>query len=310
MRMRTRTVKTPDVDLHVVEAGDPKKSGILFLHGFPDCHKVWENQLRDLAKDYHVIAFDLRGCGQSSKPAGRNAYRIDALMPDIAAVIDVTRGPRGKVHLVGHDWGSVLGWSFLLDARSDGRVLSWTSMSGPHIGMLWQWLFRKVKSGRREEVRSALEQFAHSWYIFALHVPGFGRALFRFAGVELWRFGLQKGGVPAGDPYLDVTQDEVERMALSAIGLYQKNAFRPPRLPAPGAIRVPVQLVLPVHDIFIRPQIFEYMHEVCTDLTRVTLDANHWAQRSHADDFTGLVRGFITRLERTGARAGRRARKA
>lgn len=304
--IRSRTVSSAGIDLHVVEAGDPRKPGILFLHGFPDSHQVWDHQLRDLSADHHVIAFDLRGCGESGAPDRSSAFRIGQVLPDILAVINATRGPAGQVHLVGHDWGSVLGWSFVADPMSRGRVLSWTSMSGPHIGMMWQWLYRKLKTGRREEIRSALEQVAHSWYIFALHVPGLGGALFRFAGVEAWQFMLQKGGVPAGDPYLDATQDEVERNALKAIGLYRRNAFLPPRVPGPGAITIPVQLILPVHDIFIRPQIFEFMDEACTDLTCVPLDANHWAQRSHPEEFTGLVRGFIQRLSRKKTTAPRR----
>lgn len=301
--MRTRIVETQDVELHVVEAGDPKNPGILFLHGFPDCHKVWENQLRDLARQYHVIAFDLRGCGKSTWPARRDGYRIARILPDILAVIEATRGPHGKVHLVGHDWGSVLGWSFVANAQYAERILSWTSMSGPHVGLVLQWLSRKVKQGvwrgNWHELKGVIEQFAHSWYIFALNIPGVGRALFRFAGVEVWREGMRQGGISPDDPYLNITQDEVERLTLFTIGLYQQNLFTPPPAPAPHSIRTPTQLIVPVHDKFIRPQLFEYLDEVCTDLTRVTLDANHWAQRTHADEFSGLVRGFITRLERT-----------
>lgn len=308
--MRTRIVETRDVELYVVEAGDPKNPGILFLHGFPDCHKVWEHQLRDLSRDYHVIAFDMRGCGKSTWPARPDAYRIERILPDILAVIEATRGPNGKVHLVGHDWGSVLGWSFVSHVQYAERVLSYTSMSGPHVGLMWQWIFRKVRSGKLADLKAALEQFAHSWYIFALNVPGLGRALFRFAGVEVWRRGLISGGVSPTDPYLDIGQDDVERITLFTIGLYQQNAFRPPRPPAPHAIRVPVQLIVPVHDNFIRPQLFEYLDETCTDLTRVTLDANHWAQRTNADEFNGLVRGFITRLERAAPKITARKRKA
>lgn len=300
--MRTRMVKTPDVDLFVVEDGDPKNPGILFLHGFPDSHRVWENQLRALAKDFHVIAFDLRGCGNSGEAAGRDNYRLYNLLRDVDAVIDATRGAAGKVHLVGHDWGSVIGWSYVADSQRAARVQGWTSMSGPHVGLMWQWLRRKVTSGRLADLKLAAEQFAHSWYIFALNIPGAGRALFRFAGVEVWKQAMKQGGVPAGDPCLHITQDEVERITFNTIGLYQQNAFNPPPVPAPGSIRVPTQLIVPLEDAFIRPGLFEYLDETCTNLTRVTLDANHWAQRSHPDEVTTLVRSFVNRLSREEAR--------
>lgn len=295
--MRERMIPTPDGELYVVDAGNPKHPAILFLHGFPDCHRVWEHQLRDLSREFHVIAFDLRGCGRSAPVPGRDNYRIERLLPDIAAVIDAVRGRDAAVHLVGHDWGSVLGWSFVSHPQYGRRVRSWTSMSGPHVGLMWQWLFRKLRSGRLADAKAAFEQFAHSWYIFALNIPGAGRALFRFAGVELWQRALRQGGVRAGDPYLDIGQDEVEQIVLGPIGLYQQNAFRPPQVPAPGSIRLPVQLIVPLDDQFIRPGLFEFLDETCTDLTRVPLDANHWAQRSHAAEVTALLRAFVQRVE-------------
>ncbi|MFZ5723618.1 MAG: alpha/beta fold hydrolase [Pseudomonadota bacterium] len=293
--MRTRTVSTPEVDLHVVEDGDPSKPAILFLHGFPDCHRVWEKQMAALSRSFHVISFDMRGCGRSGDPEGRDTFRIDRLLPDIAAVIDATRGKKGRVHLVGHDWGSVIGWSFVADPAYAKRVISWTSMSGPHVGLMWQWLFRRLRSGSLQQWREAAEQFAHSWYVFALNIPGAGRALFRFAGVEVWTRALQRGGVPPTDPYLDVGQNEVERMTLFPLRLYQQNAFRPPAPPAPGSITLPVQLIVPVDDEFVRPQLFHELGEVCTQLERVNIDANHWAQRSNPEQITILVREFVKR---------------
>lgn len=296
---RTRTVKTAEVDLHVVEAGDPKNPGILFLHGFPDCHRVWENQIDALARSFHVIAFDMRGCGRSSLPNDRHAYRMERLLPDIAAVIDATRGKKGRVHLVGHDWGSVIGWGFVADPVYAPRVQSWTSMSGPHPGLVWQWLGRRLRSGSLKEMRGAFDQFASSWYIFALNVPGVGRALFRFAGVEVWKTAMRKGGVKAGDSYLDVGQDDVERMTLNPIGLYQQNALTPPAPPAAGSVTMPVQLIVPKHDRFVRPQLFCDLDEICPNLMRVDINANHWAQRSNAAEITVLVREFVKRNEET-----------
>ncbi|MFZ5756394.1 MAG: alpha/beta fold hydrolase [Pseudomonadota bacterium] len=293
--MRTRTVATDEARLHVVEAGDTRNPAILFLHGFPDCHKVWQHQLDALSKDFHVIAFDLRGCGKSTAPDAGAAFRIERIMPDIEAVIDATRGRKGRVHLVGHDWGSVLGWSFVSDPLYAPRVLSWTSMSGPHVGLIWQWLGRRIRSGSLSQWRSAFEQFAHSWYIFAFNIPGAARALFRFAGVEVWKRAMQQGGVPANDPYLDVGQDDVERMTLYPISLYQQNAFRPPAPLEPGSVTMPTQLIVPLQDAFVRPQLFSELDEICPRLERAEVDANHWAQRSNPKEITALIRAFVKR---------------
>lgn len=294
--MQTRIVTTADSDLFVVEDGDPSQPAILFLHGFPDCHKVWENQLRDLAKEFHVISFDMRGCGKSTPSTRSDAYRIDHLLPDIAAVIDATCGVGAKVHLVGHDWGSVIGWSFVGDAWLGQRVLSWTSMSGPHAGLVFQTMAQRLRSGNLRQLRQAWDQFAHSWYIFALNIPGLGRTLFRFGGVRAWRRAMLQGGVAADDPYLNITQNEVERLTFRPIGLYQQNLFSPPEPLTEGSVTIPVQLLVPLKDSFVRAHLYEDLHRICPALERVDLNANHWAQRTHAEEITRLIRNFVARF--------------
>ena len=57
------------IKLHVAEAGNPKGRSILFLHGTSQCWLTWSKQLdSDLAKDYRLVAMDLRGHGLSDKP--------------------------------------------------------------------------------------------------------------------------------------------------------------------------------------------------------------------------------------------------
>jgi hypothetical protein len=55
--------------LHLVEAGNPKGQPILFIHGFSQCSLAWSRQLdSDLARDYRLIAMDMRGHGTSERP--------------------------------------------------------------------------------------------------------------------------------------------------------------------------------------------------------------------------------------------------
>jgi len=69
------------IKLHVAEAGNPKGRPILFLHGTSQCWLTWGRQLNsDLAKDYRLVAMDLRGHGLSDKP--RDAYGESKLWAD------------------------------------------------------------------------------------------------------------------------------------------------------------------------------------------------------------------------------------
>lgn len=71
------------IKIHYVEAGDPKKQLILFVHGFPEFWYSWRYQLKEFSKDYHVIAIDQRGYNESDKPAGISDYHIDRMVSDI-----------------------------------------------------------------------------------------------------------------------------------------------------------------------------------------------------------------------------------
>src|SRR5262245_33942480 len=67
--------------LHVVTAGNPRGRPILFLHGFSQSWLSWSRQMNsDLARDFQLVAVDLRGHGQSDKP--RDAYGDARLWAD------------------------------------------------------------------------------------------------------------------------------------------------------------------------------------------------------------------------------------
>lgn len=102
---------------------------VLLLHGFPDSHDLWRNQVPALvAAGYRVIAPDLRGFGASSKPVGVASYRILDLVGDVLGILD-SLGVQ-KTHVVGHDWGAALAWT--MAAFVPDRVDHLTALSVGH----------------------------------------------------------------------------------------------------------------------------------------------------------------------------------
>lgn len=103
---------------------------LLLLHGFPETSIMWD-RLIAAASDagFRVVAFDQRGYSPDARPESVEAYALPELVDDARAVAD--RFGFDRFHLVGHDWGSVVGWN--LTSREPDRVLSWTSLSIPHL---------------------------------------------------------------------------------------------------------------------------------------------------------------------------------
>ena len=88
---RKTTLATPDgVEIVLEETGNPQGREILFIHGFSVSRLCWTKQLRGpLARDFRMVAYDLRGHGESGKPADPAAYRDGRRWADeLAAVIE------------------------------------------------------------------------------------------------------------------------------------------------------------------------------------------------------------------------------
>jgi non-heme chloroperoxidase len=79
------------IRLYVRETGNPRGKSILFIHGFSQCSLSWNQQLNSsLAKDFRLVAMDIRGHGLSEKP--RDAYGDSKLWADdVRAVISALR---------------------------------------------------------------------------------------------------------------------------------------------------------------------------------------------------------------------------
>src|ERR1700757_1435443 len=115
---------------------------ILAIHGWPDNHHIWDAVAEEFcgryAGLYNFVAFDVRGAGESSRPAKRSGYAFRQLVSDIGAVID-SLGVE-QVHLLAHDWGSIQAWAGVTDETVMSKVASLTSISGPHLNYAGKFL--------------------------------------------------------------------------------------------------------------------------------------------------------------------------
>ncbi|MEV2238860.1 alpha/beta fold hydrolase [Micromonospora sp. NPDC049891] len=124
MRIEARGLRF-DVATGGPEQGDP----VLLLHGFPQHSGEWDGVLPTLhAAGLRSYALNQRGYSPQARPAEVEAYRLGELVADAAAVLDALGVP--AAHVVGHDWGAVVGWA--LAATHPDRVRTLTAVSVPH----------------------------------------------------------------------------------------------------------------------------------------------------------------------------------
>ncbi|MFD5461203.1 SDR family oxidoreductase [Kitasatospora sp. NPDC127059] len=306
--VRRRTVHSGGLPLAVFEQGDPEAPTVLLVHGYPDTHVVWDDIAADLARDHHVVRYDVRGAGESAAPARREDYRLEHLADDLFAVADAV-SPDRPVHLVAHDWGSIQSWEAVTAPGAEHRIASYTTLSGPSLDHMGYWLRHRLRRPTPRHLGQLLHQGLHSWYITAFHLPFLAPAVWRLGLARAWPRvlrDLERVTPRAGHP-----QPTLRRDAVRGIELYRANFLPTMGSPRERPTEVPVQLVTLTRDRYVGTYLSEGLERWVPHLTRRTLHAGHWsALLEKGAAVAGLVREFTARIETARIESGGPAQPA
>lgn len=292
---RERWVRTGGVELCVAELGDPTQPTVLLVHGYPDSKEVWSQVAERLADRFHVVLYDVRGHGRSTAPQPlRGGFTLEKLTDDFMAVADAV-SPHKPVHLVGHDWGSVQAWEFVTVKRTEGRIASFTSMSGPSLDHFGHWIKKRMTRPTPRKVGQLLGQGAKSWYVYMLHTPVVPELAWRGPLGKRWPKILERvEKVPAGDyPTSSLPSD-----AAHGAWLYRDNVRARLRRPRADAYaHAPVQLITPSGDIFLSERLYDELELWAPELVRRSIPAKHWVPRTRPDQLAAWITDFVTTNE-------------
>jgi NAD(P)-dependent dehydrogenase (short-subunit alcohol dehydrogenase family)/pimeloyl-ACP methyl ester carboxylesterase len=293
--VRERWVRTGGVELCVAELGDSSAPTVVLVHGYPDTKEVWSAVASRLAEHFHVVLYDVRGHGRSSAPRPlRGGFTLEKLTDDFLSVADAV-SPDRPVHLVGHDWGSVQAWEFTTVQRTEGRIASFTSMSGPSLDHLGHWINERVKRPTPRRIGQLLGQGAKSWYAYLLQTPVLPELAWRGPLGTHWPRILERlEKVPGGGyPTSSLPTD-----AAHGAWLYRDNVRARLRHPRTGAYaHAPVQLITPLGDAFLSERLHDRLELWAPQLTRRTIAAGHWVPRSRPDQLAAWISQFVTAVE-------------
>ncbi|MFD9698727.1 SDR family oxidoreductase [Lentzea sp. NPDC059081] len=250
---------------------------VVLVHGYPDTHAVWDRVAALLEKDFRVVTYDVRGAGESTAPSTEDGYRLDRLAADLFAVIDEV-SPGEPVHLVGHDWGSIQSWEAV--TTPGARIATFTSISGPSLDHMGHWSQRGLSIAH-------LRQFVRSWYIAAFHLPVVAPLFWRLYLARRWGAVLRRTEGVRVTPAPTIASD-----AMRGISLYRANIRRIMRAPRHRVAPMPVQVVQPTRDRYIRTEPLDLERWV-PSLSRRRIAAGHWAPLSHPEPLARMIGEFV-----------------
>ncbi len=247
---------------------------VVFLHGYPETSITWEPAMRAFAeKGYRCLAPNQRGYSPGARPEGLENYTHRKLASDVIALVDQVNGGK-KFHLVGHDWGSNVGW--IVVTLYPERVQSYTALSTPHTKEYLQMqIHDPVQHQRSQYIFNYLEADKPEEAIAANNFERFRKLFEGFPQATL-------------DEYLTTFAEKSARTA--AINWYRakyKQALGQVYFEEPvpyGDVELPVLFIWGKKDLYTAPVGVEAGHKYMKGYYRfIQIDAGHWLMEFNTD---------------------------
>ncbi|MCW2925892.1 MAG: alpha/beta hydrolase fold protein [Thermoleophilia bacterium] len=284
-----RYVDAAGLRVHVAELGDPAAPPLVLLHGWPQHWYCWRLVAPLLARDHRVLMPDLRGFGWTDAPT--RGYGKHQLARDVLAALDALDVDRFA--LVGHDWGSMVGFRACLDAPD--RIASFVSMNGGH-----PWM----RPGPLDSLNGVARMLPYQGGIAA---PLLGSAFVRHVMLPATDRLMRRAGSwdEAAATTYRAQFDEPERVEAS-VQLYRTWLTR--ELPALRAtvgrrrLRVPTLLLHGAHDPVLRPGLVSSGVDRMANLRfELVPRAGHFVQEDQPEVVASRILGHVAAHAARGA---------
>ena len=270
---------TGDVVLHYVRAG--AGDCVVLLHGWPQSWYAWHKIIPVLAEHYDVIAPDLRGLGDSSRPAG--GYDKATIAEDIRKLLHGHLGI-DRCDLVGHDWGGPVAFCLAATYPDMVRKLVMLDTAVPgdgsgsfsQHGRRWHHAFHQT-ADLPEALVAGREDIYLGW--FYRHYGFQPGAIDAEAIAEYLRTYRQEGALRSGFAYYRALEQDVAHNQ---------------SLLARGKLKMPV-LALGGGKAFGRgAETFESLKRVALDVRGgVIEDCGHWIPEEKPDEVARALLDFF-----------------
>ena len=265
---QTRVTLASGIELDTIDTGPRNAPVLIFLHGFPESHRTWRNQIAHFSDRFRCIAPDQRGYRGSSKPQEVAAYTPDKLIGDVFQLADALGV--GRFTIVGHDWGGAIAWGVAMFGQATGRVGRAVIANAPHPAIFQKLLWTNA------------EQRASSQYMRTFRDTA-NDALVRehgLAGILLKAFGdrLGESAMEVDERNALVADWQNRDAAFGMLNWYRASPMDIPALDAPLAVpggasanlpplTIPTLVVWAMDDLALPPANIDGLDQYVTDLT-------------------------------------------
>jgi pimeloyl-ACP methyl ester carboxylesterase len=280
-----RKVDVDGFNIFFRQAGPAGAPALLLLHGFPTAGHMFRDLIPQLADQFHVVAPDLPGFGQSDMPERtRFTYSFDNIARVIGRFTEVIGLDRFAVYVF--DYGAPTG--FRLAMQHPGRITAIVSQNGNAYeeGLSDGWNpIRAYWQDASDANRAALRAFLSPETTVWQYTHGVGdTSLVSPDGYSLDNYYLTRPG--ADEVQLDLFGDYKSNVALYPAFQAYFREHRPPFLATWGK-----------NDPFFLPPGAEAFKRDIPGADVRFLDTGHFALETHCDEIAVLIRQFLGCIE-------------
>ncbi len=260
---------------------------MLLLHGFPEYGGAWNDLALLLSDRFHCIAPDQRGYGASYAPQEVEAYAMEALVGDMAALIGSE-----PVIVMGHDWGSAVAYglamfrpdlvSHLIVANGVHPIVFQRAIAAGGAQSEASQYINKLRNPKSDAVLEA-DDFSRLMDMFSSHmdtswltgdVLEAQKTAWRRSGLRGMINWYRASPLAVADPGVPI---DLPDMPLERFMVY-----------------CPHLLIWGEGDTALLPEANAGLEEFVPDLTRVSIpDGDHWVLHQHPKRVAGLIRDWL-----------------
>lgn len=277
--MATRkTLTLSEIELSYLEWGNSNNPPLLLLHGLADQAVVWSSLGEALASQYHIIAPDLRGHGESSKPSETH-YTFPEITADLEGLCQALNWQR--ISVLGHSWGAkVLAyWAqqkpqrfdrlILVDPFLMGKLPSWLKITFPILYRTLSTFKGMGPFSSYEEAETQARQMGKfkQW-------NDLQKTVFQ-ANLE------QKSDGSWGSKFTIPARNGIFKEVMEVDGLT-------------SPLSIPTLLIIPEKGLNRMQWQLKPYHQYLQNLQIKTVPGNHWAFLGQPETFNRCVAEFLT----------------
>ncbi len=240
--------------------------------------------MREFSSDYHVVAVDLRGYGETDRPPRRQDYAMSHLHQDIVELIPALG--HSSAILVAHDWGGVIAW--IVAQKNPEIIQKLIIMNCPH---------------HKAMNKAPVSQLLKSWYIFMFQVPWLPEFIASHKDFNFLDETLRgnQGGVVNKDA---ITSEDIEayKYVFSQPGAstgpinYYRAIFStpPPKSKKSTLIEVPTLILWGDDDRFLDSTLADLSKDAVKNATVKHISkCSHWTQQDQPQLVNRYMREFL-----------------